>query len=327
MISENIKIGIHHSVTYKDFSQVQKKRVVTEESKANLIQRNKGKTYNGYMSKNTARKVKENINVLILILKYGSKGARRPTFVTLTLPATQLHDDNEIKRNMLNDFIRNMKRKTDTRHNVWRAEPQKNGNIHFHLLMDTFIEWKLIRGHWNRIMNRYGYIDEYRKNMNNFHKNGFTIRKDLLPRWTIEKQKAAYQYGIKSNWSNPNTTDIHALYRTKSVGAYITKYMCKSDTTGRTIKGRIWGATKEVKKLKYYTDTVAIHDFLHTANNYEVIDYLQEIEKDLNTRAIHEDYFSLYTHKTSSDDLLKSKSKTLYAKYCDYYQNIYNQIY
>ena len=327
MIYEYTKIGIHHSVTYKDFSDVRKPREVSEESRANLLQNNKGKKYNGYMSKETARRVKEYINVFVQVLYYGSKQRRKPTFVTLTLPSRQMHSDNEIKRHMLNDFIKNMKRKTDTKYNVWRAEPQGNGNIHFHLLMDTYIDWKLIRGHWNRILNRHKYIDEYRKNMNTFHKEGFQVREDLLRVWTLEKQKKAYEYGIKTNWSNPNTTDIHALQRVKSIGSYITKYMCKSDANGRAITGRIWGASKEIKGLKYYKETLAIHDFDNTATNYDMTDYLTELENEQNTEVKGNDYFEVYIHRQSSDELLKKHSKTIYARYKDYYVQLYSQMY
>ncbi len=150
-------------VVYKDYSEIKKKtKQVNINSLANL-KIVKGGNYNGYMSISTARKCKKYISSWILSLKHGKGSKRKTTFVTLTLPSRQVHDDNEIKRKMLDYFIKIAVRKWDVKHYFWRAEPQSNGNIHFHLLFDSFIDWKLIRGNWNRILKRFGYIEAYRK--------------------------------------------------------------------------------------------------------------------------------------------------------------------
>lgn len=360
MIYEYAKIGQHHTVTYKDYSQVITKREISEKSKANLIQRNTGKKYNGYMSTTTARKVKEAINVQIEALRIGSRGQRKPTFVTLTLPSQQQHDDNYIKKYLLDNFTRKAKRDWNVKHITWRAEPQKNGNIHFHLLFDHYVDWKLIRGNWNRILAKKGYIKQYQNNMKEFHKNGFTPRPELFKYWSLEAQKKAYQHGIDTNWTNPNSTDIHALYNIKSVGSYICKYMtkgieeaqyinsirtaiqdepniqerlilkyelAKAQQEYRMIKGRIWGMSKALKEHKYFKIEVAAHDIEHTAHNYEATDYLHELEHDTDITYKQEDHFQLYLSKKSQVQLLKKYSPTLYQKYRSHYIDIYQKLY
>ena len=36
-----------------------------------------------------------------------------------------------------------------------------------------------------------------------------------------------FEYGKKTNWSDPNTTDIHSVYKINNLAAYLSKYMAK----------------------------------------------------------------------------------------------------
>ena len=360
MLYEQIKFSNNHIVTYIDYSTLPKKEKNRSiNSDANLIQLTK-KSYNGYMSKSTAKKCKEYINVLINALYFGSRGKRKPTFVTLTLSAKQKHTDNELKRGALDAFLIYAKRNWNVKNQFWRAEPQENGNLHFHILFDTFVDWRLILGHWNKIQHKLGYIGDYRNNMNAFHSNGFSVRTDLLEKWSYESQKKAYEYGIKTNWSNPNSTDIHALKSVKNVAGYICKYMTKGtdahlelkllnealeDATDekiineiqseinrvgaayRIVKGRIWGTTKALKKYKYFTDVIARHDFDRVGYNYETIDYYNELKKDSKNIVKESEHFNLIVHRKSQSELLRKHAPSLYKKYKSYYQNIYKELY
>lgn len=121
-------------------------------------------------------------------------------FVTLTLSSTQIHSDNEIKKGMLNQFLIEANKKWNVQNYIWKAEKQKNGNIHFHILTDKFIPWNELRNVWNRIQNKMGYVDRF------IEKNGRKI---------------------------PNTTDIHSLQKISNIYDYVTKYMCKNDQSNR----------------------------------------------------------------------------------------------
>ena len=50
---------------------------------------------------------------------------------------------------------------------VWKAELQKNQNIHFHLTTNIFIHHATIRTLWNNCINRLGYISEYQSHFSN----------------------------------------------------------------------------------------------------------------------------------------------------------------
>lgn len=159
------------------------------------------------------------------------------TFITLTLSATQTHSDKEITGTLLNSFLNAMRRKWDVDKYIWKAEKQENGNIHYHILTDRFIHWKEIRETWNHIQGNLGYIDRYSEKMKEFFKDGFKMSDNPKDKRSKQKQLKAYNDGIKTGFRDPNSTDIHALYKVKNIPAYISKYISKPITkTERTKK-------------------------------------------------------------------------------------------
>lgn len=204
---------------------------VKHESLENL----KKNIHRNFMSDKATSKCKRAINYLLLqsankrIL--GHLNWRdfkfKLSFITLDLPASQMHTDNQLKRDLLNPFLINAARHWDVNLYVWRAERQKNGNLHFHIVLDKWCPWEEVRGLWNHLLNSLGYIEAYRNNQIAWHSNGFRPRPELFAHWPLKQQLKAYQYGIKTNWSDPNSTDIHSIKLVNNVSAYVTKYMTK----------------------------------------------------------------------------------------------------
>lgn len=209
---------------YKDFYDRRPRSEAQIQNEKNL----KNVKYNGFMSPKTRSKVRKYLSTwlnAVNLLKNSnrlSKLKKKPylTFVTTTLPAKQRHSDNEIKRKALTPFIETLKRKYGVKIYFWRAEAQKNGNIHFHVIVDSYIHWKSIRDEWNNLLIPLGYIDEFE--MNHGHRN-------------------------------PNSTDIHKLTKVKNVGEYVMKY-CTKDTGYRPIAGRIHGCADILKAVKPYEE-------------------------------------------------------------------------
>lgn len=170
-------------------------------------------------------------------------------FVTLTLSSQQKHPDNVIKKELLNQFLIEAKKKWNVNNYLWRAEAQKNGNIHFHICTDNFIPHVELRNVWNRIQNKLGYVDR-------FH--------------------------VKHKHRSPNSTDVHSIKRIGNISAYLSKYCCKNPilipsikpkntkssvliktdhyyyikknklvpTTFRPIQGKLWGLSNQLSKIK-----------------------------------------------------------------------------
>ena len=257
---------------------------------------------NGHVSKNATRKMKRSLDYLLLMAapkightpKSGKKFSFRVVFVTLTLPSTQIHSDNEIKRTILNSFLIELTRYHNVKNYLWRAEKQKNGNIHFHLIIDKFILFNELRKRWNRICNKLGYVDKYQLNQKEYFKNGFKLRPDKSGKWTEERQYKAYLEGVKCDWTSPNSTDIHSIKFISNLKNYVTKYLTKDESEVRknaeTIQeehkqsGRIWGCNQELSNIKGFNSEV----------DNETKTALEKIIKESGCNRYDATYFSVF---------------------------------
>jgi hypothetical protein len=148
--------------------------------------------------------------------------------LTFTLPCSQIQDDLYIKKYLLNGIMSRLRAKYQINNYIWKAEKTQKGNIHFHLLVDKWINYKDINYNWNSLLKEHGYIQQYRKNQLDFHKFGFKLRTELLSSWDQSEQYKAYKKGMQTNWSFPEgTSHIKSLRNIKNVREYIKKYLCK----------------------------------------------------------------------------------------------------
>lgn len=192
--------------------------------------------HTGIISKKAKKKINNAIDWLLLLANdktvYSTKSKKKfkfkISFVTLTLASAQRHSDNEIKKELLNHFLVEARKKWKVDKYVWRAEKQMNGNIHFHIVVDKFINYDELRNVWNRIQNKLGYVDEYQKNQKEFFKNGFKFRPVLSKNWSYAKQRKAYYKALSCNFTKPNSTDIHSVKGIKNLSSYLSKYCTKN---------------------------------------------------------------------------------------------------
>lgn len=202
----------------------------------------------GILSSASKKKIRNIINLWIDSIDVKKKVSRKNrdwkyqqiTFITLTLPSPQLESDKENKRNLLNRFLIELQRQSNVCNYLWCAEKQMNGNIHYHILSNSFVAWQIIRRLWNAILDDNQYIENYRQNQKHFHKNGFQLRENLLKNWNADAQYNAYLYGVQTNWSDPNSTDIHKLEKVNNIASYVTKYMTKSIDDELKSHYKIW---------------------------------------------------------------------------------------
>ena len=181
--------------------------------------RNKTTSTSNTLSRNSALKMKKAISWLVASAtkkkvfekKFGRLVSWRINFITLTLPTQHGLDDRKVKR-IFNEFCKWARYNHGLNNYVWKAEIQKRGELHLHIISDCYIHHSNIRFKWNQLCARYGLL------------NGHT---------------------------NPNSTDVHAVIDegVKNLTAYCIDYMQKKgkDENGediRLIKGRLWGCSK-----------------------------------------------------------------------------------
>lgn len=182
----------------------------------------------------------------------------RCAFVTLTLPAKQVHTDVEIKKECINQFLIELRKNYGVQNWIWKAELQKNENIHFHLIIDQYIDFQALRRRWNRIIEKLGYVSDYQKKMQSLSLSAYHAMRNVYKETDFNTSKNAYAQGKKDNWKNPNSVDVRSVLSSKMLGAYLAKYIAKDvfieDLTEDEISrgqafGRIWSRSYSLVQL------------------------------------------------------------------------------
>lgn len=176
------------------------------------------------------------------------KGKRSLKFVTLTLSGAQEHSDVEIKKVVLNQFLTELRENYKMKHYVWKAEKQKNGNLHFHLIIDVYIHYEVIRKIWNRCQNRLGYIDKFKKRMQFIGYDGYKNLAILSgEEVSLETIRARWLRLVRSDFSDPPSTEIKNVEKVNNVRSYFAKYFSKDSKVDAGF-GRIWFASRSLTK-------------------------------------------------------------------------------
>lgn len=270
--------------------------------------------HHGRMSPVARRKMSKSADYLLYLAKpktarnsyHGGNFSFKVNFTTLTLSSPQVHSDQEIKEQLLHHFFVEMKRLWGIDKYVWRAEKQKNGSIHFHILADKFIPWNELRNVWNRIQQKLGYVTRYRADRMEWHRDGFRYDPKLGKHWHYKDQLKAYKSGKQTGWDNPNSTDIHSLRYVSNIKTYITKYMSKNEEftdeqkrmfnalpreeqdkirQEKFVSGRLWGSSANLVNLSGGNAVVCS----------EIERELERVYKNDRQAVYNSDYFHVYT--------------------------------
>jgi hypothetical protein len=152
-------------------------------------------------------------------------------FATLKLPSEQIHPSDFITKNCLNQLFVEISKKHDFKNYVWRLEYQKNGNLHYHIATDTFIDFHFLQRTWNRILNKYGYVDLYTRKFSQMSLMDYVKNQPSGSKEEFSVLQERYARGCREGWKNPNSVDVKAVFGQNNIGYYISKYMAKNSAT------------------------------------------------------------------------------------------------
>ncbi len=338
-------------VLYNDRSCIPRgcKRSVSQvTAQKNLV----SNTVSGMVTGRIKTKIHKIVNNWVDAINYASTAKHNtlklyPSFVTLTLPSKQIHTDKELNRMALGRFLIVLQRKYNDIKYLWRSERQSNGNIHYHIIIDKYIHYKEIQAHWNKIMNDLGYISAYRLEQILKHSSGFNLVSMLYTSRTADQQFKAYQYGVSTNWSNPNTTDVHSLKNVKNVASYISKYISKNKEYDRLkvierlynddeisldnyeaerdillckieffkINSRLWGCSDKLRNL----------DYVKVEASTYLLSVLYNLELEVGTKVITHDNVTCIYRKNILN--VFEKNKVFSKQILEHRNNNFNHIY
>lgn len=245
--------------------------------------------YTGELTQGVKKRLTKTIETFILCTKektiYSQKLKRRVryriNFISLTFHATdEIITASEATVLCLEPFLKHLRQVYGVVNYIWKAEYQKRGQLHYHIITDRFIPWQAIRAKWNELQERAGYMESYKA-----------------------------EYGN----NNPNSTDVHAFTKQQAITSYIKKEIIKSYQNEESVNGKVWDCSTTLKSANYFTvedlnfdfnrklyfdqkkpykerkirntftgENYKIH-YLNEYNNSKTIDFLSENElKDFN---------------------------------------------
>lgn len=219
----NLYLYENQIVMVNDKIHGNKSRKIDDNSLENLALKHTGTDILDSTRNRTIRQLTTWISTIMKERKSASRKYEKnkpyPVFLTLTLPAAQIHPDKLIYRKCLWPLILQLKRNYNVRYYYWRAELQKNYNLHYHLIIDSFVDKEVIRELWNENLEKLNYITRFEK---------------------------------KHGHRNPPSTFIEVVNSTAKMASYVAKYAGKR-SEGEWIDGRRWGMAKELKEIKGFS--------------------------------------------------------------------------
>lgn len=197
------------------------------------------KAYSGGVTKGVQKRIGKAVDIFLQTTEqrrvYNTVTGRdmdfRCGFVTLTISDYCNWKADECYTKLLKPYLRILKERYGAGKYVWKYELQQRGNVHYHVLIDQFIEYHKIREAWNRLQHKHRLTDTY-----------------------------ATKYGHH----NPNSTDIHKIWKVENIGAYVGKYLQKGGQNvrmfhegfpalyyERDVKGKVWDCSVDLKRTRF----------------------------------------------------------------------------
>ena len=227
----------------------------------------------GFISTGISTSTKKKILMRCRVLSFASKEKKvrnwqgliidhRTSFVTLTLPSTQIHEDIEITKEVLGKFLNRCRKLSILQNYVWKAEKQKNGNIHYHILTDSYIDKTLCYRLWLLSLNSLGYVDAY---SNKFRAMDLKKYKEQKFNENVKEDIVMKRFwkGNKNNWRLPPCFDTINVSGSKGLENYLAKYISKENgNENLKVNGRSWGCSENVNAgVKLFKEDLDFNEF------------------------------------------------------------------
>lgn len=211
----------------------------------------------GFASKGLSDATRRKIAVRVRVLAHASelkhvkdsKGipvTSRCQFITLTLPSEQRHTDQQITKELLGRFLDLCRKNKLLLNYVWRAEKQRNGNIHYHIITDSYAPASTIYRFWLMSCEHLGYVSAYRDKFKNLSLEQY---KRLPFNANVSDAVASKRFwkGNRNNWQKPPCFDLVNCSDLTAIAKYISKYISKdAEHSSLHVSGRCWGCSQSV---------------------------------------------------------------------------------
>lgn len=190
------------------------------------LQMNNQKTYSGKVTPHARKRLRKALDILVqkTELHYVNnpftekKMPFRMGFITLTIALEKNLKVRESYETLLSKWLRTMKRKQGMKRYVWKAEYQRRGQVHYHLMTDTFLDARTISSEWNKLQKNAGYLKNF---------------------------------ALRNGHFKPPSTHVRSAIDLGEINAYVAKEMCKGVQNQKTTPGKIWDCSTDLKIDRY----------------------------------------------------------------------------
>jgi hypothetical protein len=151
------------------------------------------------------------------------------------------------------------------------------GQLHYHIMIDIYVDWNEVKEKWNYLQEKAGYLDEFKE---------------------------------KYNHTNPNSTDVHKMYEINDLSAYLLKYITKEMTkednesdedfaSRMSVGGKVWDCSKKLKGRKLYTTNFS-------SSIEKNLKYLEDTDR---IKRVNNDYCTIYLFNQIKPTIILNQEK------------------
>lgn len=175
-----------------------------DDQQTKIIANARRQQYSGTMTRQAQKRMTRAITLLSQVSK--AKWITNPvtgrvqyfklSLITLTISSHTNICAKTAYKKLLSPMLSWLRYTVGCRHYVWKAELQKRGQLHYHIMVPKFIHYRQLRDKWNKLQSDNGYLRDY-----------VAATKKL----------------------DPNSTDIVSVGNEKNVSKYLLKYLSKNE--------------------------------------------------------------------------------------------------
>ena len=184
--------------------------------------------YSGLISDGVKKRLSKAVNLLVASSlkkivyskQLGKYINHQISFITLTIPDATTLEARVLNKKMLEPMLKYLRQVHGMRSYVWKVEWQKRGVLHWHITSDCYVDSAELRNKWNKLLTKNGLNTAY------FDSKGHV---------------------------NANSTDVHSVKKVRDLASYLVKYMVKQYQNSKSVGGKIWDCSKNLKTASYYS--------------------------------------------------------------------------
>lgn len=213
--------------------------------------------YSGKVTQGVRKRLTKAINIMLQVSKgktiFNEIGNyyqyHKLSFITLKITGSRIVTVREAYQNCLSHFLDWFNRsavKNKKPLYTWKLEPQKDGQLHYHITTPEWIDYRKIKKKWNSILRDGGYLDEYAAQYGHYNANSTDVHQ-------VNDVQNLSAYMIKAFTDCLAAAEKIKISKRGKKAEHIGAEMAKDINSEHELEGKIWGCSEILSNAKYAT--------------------------------------------------------------------------